>query len=320
MYSNVTKLPILDGYEKAHTFFNKTALPKWRKESNRWDSNTRPLGSPRQRHYRIACNDDGLSYSLWLYDLEVARFHKPVDGFEYRQYRGYPSQTTTAFFWEVLRFSYRVHDLNGNWVYCPAAHNVLEGSQFSTELYVRSSDGYVDTKRSRHVDVFKRVTGDEDKVKRKQFRQSIEPYIKMVVITSPSWNDDVVKVSYWSHLVSTESVGGVSRNLFKSAVSESDFDSVYLSERFVAESKKVYHNMVAARAYVNDKPNSKTNGGEYRITNSMLENPVTAKQFEKVLRGAVSGAASNFISPTKRLSYGQFPALGDIVFSNIHTF
>lgn len=123
MFSNTSNLTRVSTWEQAVVAFNEAKKPRRRV----WEPNERPLNSASQHHYRLVRNDSfhesEVSYSVWLYEQEMARFFRPdANGDREVWYNGHLSRTSSSFGWDVLALNIKCHlfqTVHGNTVYVP---------------------------------------------------------------------------------------------------------------------------------------------------------------------------------------------------------
>lgn len=196
-FGNAThKLESIPSFKKAEQFFRDTRKPR----TKRWAENTRPLYKTSATHYSIVKMDDN-TYDLVHYTTSLVRYFRPdADGTHKVWLRGYDSSTSKGFL-RAHGWDGRHHSDNGA-VYIPLnpytehSHNRIFDAHLGipdgwSARLVFDGHGFLDTARSAHRNIYRRVSSDMDVEKRAQFRQNIAPLLDAMMYRIPLFHDAV---------------------------------------------------------------------------------------------------------------------------------
>ena len=179
-------LPYIRNWAEADAYWNKTNKPP---RSKKWEEWQRPLKNASSWHYRIEQHGD--VYDLCLYHTVMARYHRPTPaGNELRQYMGHDSQTSKGFMWDVLGVSYfsRRQAVDGREVFMPVPTVPLSGSEFSCHAWF-NADNKLLLDSSKHTPLFKKVSGDDDKLLRKAIKAKFDPLLTLCAMRIPEFEN-----------------------------------------------------------------------------------------------------------------------------------
>ena len=179
-------LPYIRNWAEADAYWHKTKKPP---RSKRWEEWQRPLKNASSWHYRIEKHGD--VYDLCLYHTVMARYHRPTPaGNELRQYRGHDSQTSKGFMSDVLGVSYfsRRQAVDGRTVHMPIPTVALPGSEFSCHAWFNAANKLL-LDSSEHTPLFKKVSGDDDKLLRKTIRAKFDPLLTLCAMRIPEFEN-----------------------------------------------------------------------------------------------------------------------------------
>ena len=171
MYGNVRNCSSVPSYEKAAEVFAKTPQPR----TKYWESHQRPLDDARKHHYRLEKFDD--HYDVCLYHTIMARYYEPApDGSRRIQYARDDRMLSKQFALSVLHlggFTPTFNTVDGRNVIVPIGNS---GSySLGCDLHV-SPTGRLDTERSTHRAICRRVVSDEVRAWRAQARGKLDAF------------------------------------------------------------------------------------------------------------------------------------------------
>lgn len=169
MPSIVSNLDRCASYEDADKLFHKPA-PR----SKHWGDCERPLGNSRQYHYRVRINTDD-SYSVYLYSTCMARYSKPEGDTRREQYSWDSRTTSTGFMWHVVRVG-KIEQ------YATTCGRVVQVPMTSGGVVLTLVGDKLDLMRSTHPTQHVMHASDDDKAKRKEFRQDMSILVQMAAI------------------------------------------------------------------------------------------------------------------------------------------
>jgi hypothetical protein len=179
--NNIRNIGCVHTYAGAKAFFERTPLPTWRKKKI-WEDNERPLHGKYQHHYRVVKVEQG--YELHLYNQIMARFHHPdADGNELRQYSYHSSMTSTQFMHHVLKVTWAqpFQTTTGDVALVP-----IRGGLNDTELLFDNRNRLI-VERSSHMQLYRAVSTDEDKMLNKAVRELFKPFVTVCMFRLPEY-------------------------------------------------------------------------------------------------------------------------------------
>lgn len=207
-FANSTyKCERISGYPAAVRHFNKTKKPR----SVRWGEDERPLYNVASHHYRLVRGPldeagDAKYYDAVLYQTPMLRlFKQKEDGTKVVWIANHDSQTSKGFLYNVCGVSggMTVTCDDGQRRHLPLSHyrtgdyaapnGVTVPDKWSAVLVCRA--GTVLLEQSAHRLVYTRVASEEDKERRKKFRENIAQYLDILVARRPTYHSEV-SVSY----------------------------------------------------------------------------------------------------------------------------
>ena len=179
--NNIRNIGSVNTYAKAKVFFENTALPKWRTKKI-WEDNERPLSGRRQHHYRIVKVDQ--AYELHLYHQVMARFSQPdADGNELRQYSYHSSVTSKQFMYYVVNVGF-------DQAFATSTSEValvpIRGDLRDTQLLFDNRNRLI-VDRSTHMQLYRSVSTDEDKMRNKAVRDFFRPFVTVCMFRMPEY-------------------------------------------------------------------------------------------------------------------------------------
>ena len=185
---NVYTAIAIPSFAYAEQYFNKTPQPR----GKHWDETTRPLASNRQHHMaleRITADQYGVN----LYDKRVIIYHRPKDGVAVSEFYATYHQATWAWLWRHSSKHYR-----NKMVEAGTLREILVpiGTCSNTIIAV-NENGEVIPELTLHPQIFTWVSNDEDKAKRKRFKEKLEVVVDMAMMQL-HWDEEANKNRYSS--------------------------------------------------------------------------------------------------------------------------
>jgi len=187
------KLPRLRNFEQAQRFFNTTKPLR----GNGMEPNERPMHPDRggaYKKFRVAeVQVDGhKAYDLVFYDTPCIRYFEPnPDGSRHVSIRYYNSVSTGLFIqhhgWGKTCPTFRTTDNKEALV--PYAHR--SGTEYPSAFLTFDANGLLIVERSWHVQFFKTLSSDEDKQRRKEFKQKLTSLFDVLYIQEHAIRDGV---------------------------------------------------------------------------------------------------------------------------------
>lgn len=309
---NTRSLPYIRNYAEADAYWRKTKKPP---RSKKWDECQRPLKNTSSWHYRIEKSLDGNAYDLCLYHTVMARYHKPTpDGYERRQYTGHDSQTSKAFLRCVIGVQdmIKVRTTDNREVLMPIPSTSMQDTDFSCDAWFIGNR--LDVARSKHTPLHKRVSSDEDKLKRKMLKAKFEPLLTLCAMRMPELEATVSADFLWVQSFSA-AINAVQHRALREMVSLYEHGQPAEQRHidlFMEAAPRVYRALVSYRAYIEKKINWNT----MTCSAAALDKPVTEKEFMQSLWSTVSRTA-NLNAKTGSSPYPQFPEPDQITLSNV---
>lgn len=178
------------GYNHAVRYFDETKKPRGKK----WGDEERPLYNSAAHHYRIVREDEEY-FDLVLYSTPMIRYLKPDADSYTVLLHGDTRSTSTAFLWNQGWATWAGRGIDP---YCAplnpyqqrdweAENGVLVPEGWAAVL-VFDEKGKLQLDRSAHRPVYRRVSNEEDGVRRAQFKASLDVYIDMMVLRVPEFH------------------------------------------------------------------------------------------------------------------------------------
>lgn len=182
-------LPYIRNYAEADAYWSKTKKPP---RSKKWDEHQRPLRNTSAFHYRIERHNDGGHYDLVLYHTVMARFYapNPTDGRQLRMYMGHNSQTSKGFMSDVLGvYAFkRFATTDGRVVIAPITCKRMHDSDFSARL-IFNKEGCLIVAESEHTPIYKRISNEDDKLRRKYIKDKFETLLTLCAMRIPEFEN-----------------------------------------------------------------------------------------------------------------------------------
>jgi hypothetical protein len=186
MFCNFSGMFSLPDYARAKAHFEETPWPATKRDDRHlWEVDQRPLDGKRKWHVRIAkaMRDGQETYSLCLYHTEMVRYYPPGDdGFARVLIQHDSRNASSQFMWRSgwsTRAVRRV-DTGGNDIVVPLGHAARRVSynydNWAADLYVKGET--VDTERSWHAPIARRVTSPECRQERRSILKPVEHILR----------------------------------------------------------------------------------------------------------------------------------------------
>ena len=192
MFAGQTRsLPYIRNYAEADAYWSKTKKPP---RSKKWAEDQRPLRNTSAFHYRIERHNDGGHYDLVLYHTVMARFYAPnADGRQLRMYMGHDSQTSRGFMSNVLgvREFTRFATTDGRVVIAPITGKRMADSDFSARLMFDITENRLIVAESEHTPIYKRVSNEDDKLRRKYVKDKFETLLTLCAMRIPEFETTI---------------------------------------------------------------------------------------------------------------------------------
>ena len=171
---NVHTTIAIPSFAHAERYFNRTPQQRGK---NWQEPEFRPLGNNRQPHFALErINAD--MYGVNLYEKRVIIYHRPTDGVTISEFQSTYHTATWAWLWRHASLG------SGNKrIEAGTLREVLVpiGTCSNTIIAVNES-GQVIPELTQHPRIYTRVSNDEDKAKRKRFKEKLEVVVDMAMM------------------------------------------------------------------------------------------------------------------------------------------
>ena len=171
---NVHTAIAIPSFAHAEQYFNRTPQQRGK---NWQEPEFRPLGNNRQPHFALErINAD--MYGVNLYEKRVIIYHRPTDGVTISEFFATYHTATWAWLWRHASLG------DGNKrIEAGTLREVLVpiGTMSNTIIAVNESRQVI-PELTQHPRIYTRVSNDEDKAKRKRFKEKLEVVVDMAMM------------------------------------------------------------------------------------------------------------------------------------------
>lgn len=320
-------------YEAAHRLFENTPLPKaTRRGTQVWYDDQRPLDDKRKHHYRVERGPNGDYYDMVLYRTVMARYYKPAaDGARRVLYSADPRQLSSQFMWRIVgsRSCKQVTTTEGVKVASPLYDHctvqdpwvqVYDGTKFSAALWF-DAEGRLDVSKYAHTPHQKVVASDEDKARRKAFKEKFANLLFMAVLRMPEFEREAYIDYYvggpfrgatikWDARKGLEQLCNPGFDLSQATSAQTD--------AFFEVCQSVYNTLASKRGYAQS---CEASTGSWRYASrsgmptdiSQLKAPITPEDFQRsvlaklVSMGEVNAKTGKVLLP-QFMEWDKYPA------------
>ena len=178
-------------YENALRHYNNCQAPTKRaKKWLRMPDNARYLTRSGDTHKSIHKTNDGTIYYR-LYNTDIATFYPADEQGHYKVVMNYyNSQTTDNFMHRFgLHYSYNIQTTTGDTVVIPQVP--ARGDFDHSAVLFFDEDWRLVKERSKHRDIYTYKSSDEDKAKRKVFKEKLDTLITLACINIGQYKENV---------------------------------------------------------------------------------------------------------------------------------
>ena len=178
-------------YENALSHYNNCQAPTKRaKQWLRKPDNARYLTRSGDTHKSIHKTNDGTIYYR-LYNTDIATFYPADEQGHYKVVMNYyNSQTTDNFMYKFgLRYSHNIQTTAGDTVVIPQVP--ARGDFDHSAVLFFDEDWRLVKERSKHRDIYTYKSSDEDKAKRKVFKEKLDTLITLACINIGQYKENV---------------------------------------------------------------------------------------------------------------------------------
>lgn len=175
-------------YEHAHNLYNNTKKPP---RSKKYLENQRPLRRVGKDHLML--QKDAHSYMYRFYNKEVMRLYEPNEHGEYEvAIKGVYGNTSLDLAWKFLGISSAITltTTTGDQVRVPLNSSYKKQDKEFSAVLVFDKENKLIVERSWHADVYKLVSTDEDKQKRKDLKKELDAYVTLQMFKLPTLRDN----------------------------------------------------------------------------------------------------------------------------------
>ena len=178
-------------YENALSHYNNCQAPTKRaKQWLRKPDNARYLTRSGDTHKSIHKTNDGTIYYR-LYNTDIATFYPADEQGHYKVVMNYyNSQTTDNFMYKFgLRYSHNIQTTAGDTVVIPQVP--ARGDFDHSAVLFFDEDWRLVKERSKHRDIYTYKSSEEDKAKRKVFKEKLDTLITLACINIGQYKENV---------------------------------------------------------------------------------------------------------------------------------
>ena len=304
-------------YEHAHNLYNKTKKPP---RSKKYAENQRPLRRVGEDHLML--QKDSHSYMYRFYNKEVMRLYEPNELGEYEvAIKGVYGNTSLDLAWKFLGISSSVTltTTTGDQVRVPLNSKYKEqDKEFSAFLTFDSSHKLI-VEKSWHADIYKLVSTDDDKQKRKDLKKELDAYVTLQMFKLPTLRDNCNPIESMGAPFGESNLNWSYKDAMRNALNNLPLpnDSTSFMETFdyvaqdvfdMVASKKVYnhdHSLFwkAKGRYYGAKDPAEQADAKEQIED--ITNAITPEEYKKSLVARLISYA-NLTKGTKSVALPQF--------------
>lgn len=175
-------------YQHAQQVFNNTRKPP---RSKKYADNQRPLRRVSEDHLMI--QKDEHSYMYRFYNKEVMRLYEPNEAGEYEvAIKGVYGNTSLDLAWKFLGISTTVTlpTTTGDTVRVPLNSEYKKQDKEFSAVLVFDAGHRLIVEKSWHADVYKLVSTDDDKQKRKALKAELDAYVTLQMFKLPTLKEN----------------------------------------------------------------------------------------------------------------------------------
>lgn len=304
-------------YEHAHNLYNNTKKPP---RSKKYAENQRPLRRVGEDHLML--QKDSHSYMYRFYNKEVMRLYEPNELGEYEvAIKGVYGNTSLDLAWKFLGISSTVTltTTTGDQVRVPLNSKYKEqDKEFSAVLVFDKEDKLI-VERSWHADVYKLVSTDDDKQKRKDLKKELDAYVTLQMFKLPTLRENCTASDRMGAPFGESNLSWTYKDAMRNALNNLPLpdDSSSFMETFDYVAQDVFDMVASKKIYAVDNGRLFWKSGGYYGSQNPAEqadaneqisdiiNAITPDEFKKTLVARIISYA-NLTKGTKSVALPQF--------------